>query len=161
MEGSSKDHFLSNFELHKESLRALFAREEAAKQAIRDHLDHTAYSDDEEDESIEPLSTKRIDSIVQLVSSHKSTWPKLRQQYLPSQSCLAPFNIAVNGKDAPTDAKVARLVANLAVDTAYCQAATMSAYGVDLLHSALEGTLVDRGAGKAGEYDLCNNVFHA
>ncbi|KAJ2682738.1 hypothetical protein IWW39_005865 [Coemansia spiralis] len=96
MEGSSKDHFLSDFELHRESLRALFAREETAKQAIRVHLDHTTYSDDEEDESIEALSTKRIDSIVQLVSSHKSTWLKLRQQCLPSQSCLAPFNMAVN-----------------------------------------------------------------
>ncbi|KAJ2886678.1 hypothetical protein H4R27_000467 [Coemansia aciculifera] len=77
---------------------------------------------------VEPLSKKRLDEIIQSIGTSKSTWSDLRQLYPPRQSDFAPL----------TDFD------DLDVDEAYSQAATMAAYGVELLRIALSCPQIDR-----------------
>ncbi|KAJ2840499.1 hypothetical protein FBU31_000364 [Coemansia sp. 'formosensis'] len=78
---------------------------------------------------VEPLSKKRLDEIIQSIGATKSTWSDLRQLYPPRQSDFAP-RIELDDE--------------FDVDEAYSQAATMSAYGVELLRVALGCHQVDR-----------------
>ncbi|KAJ2776038.1 hypothetical protein GGI18_004428, partial [Coemansia linderi] len=71
------------------------------------------YSDD-----VEPLSTKRLDEISQS-NGAKSAWSDLRHLYPPGRSAFAPLSECDD------------------IDEALSQAATMSAYGAELLRIAL------------------------
>ncbi|KAJ2837167.1 hypothetical protein FBU31_001200, partial [Coemansia sp. 'formosensis'] len=90
------------------------------------------------------LTTSRLNEIKRVVSSFKTTWPSLRSQYPPKQSLLAPLSLTDNRRAALDTVGVTELDANLAVDEAYSQAATMSAYGVELLRIALTSSLTNR-----------------
>ncbi|KAJ2074277.1 hypothetical protein GGH13_001430 [Coemansia sp. S155-1] len=81
------------------------------------------------DDDVEPLSKKRLDEIKLSIGATKSTWSDLRQLYPPRQSDFAPL------KEFDDD---------LDVDKAYSQAATMAAYGVELLRIALSCPQIDR-----------------
>ncbi|KAJ2108113.1 hypothetical protein GGI16_001263 [Coemansia sp. S142-1] len=81
------------------------------------------------DDDVEPLSKKRLDEIKLSIGATKSTWSDLRQLYPPRQSDFAPL------KEFDDD---------LDVDEAYSQAATMAAYGVELLRIALSCPQIDR-----------------
>ncbi|KAJ2753028.1 hypothetical protein GGI19_003423 [Coemansia pectinata] len=143
MESALRGDSLANFEHLRENLRALFSRVETAKQVVQAQLDcTTSFAGGNRDGGnggiVEPLLATRIDNIVQSVSSKKSTWADLREQYPPNQSCLAPLGSTISGKDVLANTEVAEL------DAIYCQAATMATYGVELLHFALDGAQVDR-----------------
>ncbi|KAJ2469020.1 hypothetical protein GGI03_000631, partial [Coemansia sp. RSA 2337] len=77
---------------------------------------------------VEPLSKRRLDSIRRDVGDRKSTWANLRQLYPPRQSDFAPL----------------MEIDDLDVDGALSQAATMAAYGSELLRIAFSGTQVNR-----------------
>ncbi|KAJ2255013.1 hypothetical protein GGI13_001837 [Coemansia sp. RSA 455] len=81
------------------------------------------------DDDVEPLSKKRLDEIKLSIGVTKSTWSDLRQLYPPRQSDFAPL------KEFDDD---------LDVDEAYSQAATIAAYGVELLRIALSCPQIDR-----------------
>ncbi|KAJ2067921.1 hypothetical protein GGI13_000654 [Coemansia sp. RSA 455] len=74
------------------------------------------------------LSKKRLNEIRRDITTFKSTWSDLRQLYPPRHSDFAPL------KEFDDD-----------LDGTLSQAATMAAYGVELLHIALSCTPVDRG----------------
>ncbi|KAJ2259361.1 hypothetical protein GGI01_003705 [Coemansia sp. RSA 376] len=73
------------------------------------------------------LSKKRLNEIRRDITTFKSTWSDLRQLYPPRHSDFAPL------KEFDDD-----------LDGTLSQAATMAAYGVELLHIALSCTPVDR-----------------
>ncbi|KAJ2872599.1 hypothetical protein GGH93_003881, partial [Coemansia aciculifera] len=102
-------------------------------------------SDDVEAGEIqESLFKKRLDEIRQDVRASTSTWADLRQQYPPGGSCFEPLNFAVSSWSSIANEDVRGLGDDLDADEAYSQAAAMSAYGVDILSSALNGPTVDR-----------------
>ncbi|KAJ2877492.1 hypothetical protein H4R27_006188, partial [Coemansia aciculifera] len=78
---------------------------------------------------VEPLSKRRLDSIRRDVGDNKSTWADLRQLYPHRLSDFAPLTELDGGID---------------VDGALSQAATMAAYGSELLRIALCSTQVNR-----------------
>ncbi|KAJ2757087.1 hypothetical protein GGI19_000328 [Coemansia pectinata] len=92
----------------------------------------------------EPLFKKRLDEIRQDVRASTSTWADLRRQYPPGGSCFEPLNFAVSSWSSIANEDVRGLGDDLDADEAYSQAAAMSAYGVDILSSALNGPTVDR-----------------
>ncbi|KAJ2871770.1 hypothetical protein GGH93_004558 [Coemansia aciculifera] len=159
MESALRGDSLANFEHLRENLRALFSRVETAKQVVQAQLDCTTSEaggnrDGGNGGIVEPLLATRIDNIVQSVSSKKSTWADLREQYPPNQSCLAPLGSTISGKDVLANTEVAEL------DAIYCQAATMAAYGVELLHFALDDVLTkelgDKGNACRDEQDTAD-----
>ncbi|KAJ2812658.1 hypothetical protein H4S07_001249 [Coemansia furcata] len=117
-------------------------------QAVQDHLDRTTSSDRRSDDTgdafVKPLTTTRLDEIVQDVFSKRSTWAELREQYPPEQSCLAPLNTTLGAKEAVAGTEVTDLDAILMVDSVYRQAAAMAAYGYDILNFSLDGAQVNR-----------------
>ncbi|KAJ2825399.1 hypothetical protein FBU31_003727 [Coemansia sp. 'formosensis'] len=118
-------------------------------QAVQDHLDCTTSSDrrsdDTGDDSVKLLTTRCLDEIVQDVISKRSTWAELCEQYPPEQSCLAPLFITLGAKEAVAGTEVTDLDAILMVDSVYCQAAAMAAYGYEILNFASDGSQVDWG----------------
>ncbi|KAJ2825716.1 hypothetical protein GGI24_003086 [Coemansia furcata] len=149
MDSTTRGRRLAGREHNKEDLCALFARVKASMQAVQDHLDRTTSSDrgsdDTGDDSVKPLTYRRLDEIVQDVISKKSTWAELREQYPPDQSCLAPLNTTLSAKEAVTGTEVTDLDAILVVDSVYRQAAVMAVYGYEILNFSLDGSQVDRG----------------
>ncbi|KAJ2414263.1 hypothetical protein GGI10_002507 [Coemansia sp. RSA 2530] len=121
MEGAMTDHYLAEFKRQQENLHTLFARVEAANQAARTHLCHSASSkslgSDNGDDIVEPLPSTCLDEIAQSVSSKASTWTDLRKQYPPSQSCFAPVSATASSKDATTNMGVAELETYLSTDS--------------------------------------------
>ncbi|KAJ2335999.1 hypothetical protein GGI00_001070, partial [Coemansia sp. RSA 2681] len=91
-----------------------------------------------DDDTVEPLTTKHLDDIIQGVSASKSTWADLRQLYPPRQSGFAPRHSSASipasklGGDSEAD------------DEAYSQAATMAAYGMELLRIAVSRPQINR-----------------
>ncbi|KAJ2057339.1 hypothetical protein GGI08_003656, partial [Coemansia sp. S2] len=85
---------------------------------------------DKDDGTVEPLTNKRLNDVRQEVCAIKTTWADLRQLYPPRQSGFAPL------AEADDD--------NLEIDDAFSQAATMAAYGVELLRIALGNPRVNR-----------------
>ncbi|KAJ2332354.1 hypothetical protein GGH91_006200, partial [Coemansia sp. RSA 2671] len=75
-----------------------------------------------DDDTVEPLASKRLDHVRRIVSAFEATWEDLRQLYPPRQSVFALLT-EVND--------------DLETDFAFSQAATMAAYGVELLRVAL------------------------
>ncbi|KAJ1922835.1 hypothetical protein GGI08_002058 [Coemansia sp. S2] len=98
----------------------------------------------EDEETVEPLSSERIGDIKRDVSAKKSTWATLRKQYPPGKSALAPLSLSDRGRADLAVVGVTDMDTNLAIDEAYSQAATMAAYGVELLSIALSGPEIDR-----------------
>ncbi|KAJ2816006.1 hypothetical protein GGI24_005859, partial [Coemansia furcata] len=94
-------------------------------------------SDIEAGEIQEPLLQTRLDEIRQDVSASKSTWADLRQQYPPEKSCFEPLNFSVSSWSALTSGDATGLGDDVDADEVYSQAATMAAYGVDILCRAL------------------------
>ncbi|KAJ2864939.1 hypothetical protein GGH94_002586 [Coemansia aciculifera] len=84
---------------------------------------------DEDDDAVEPLASRRLDDIRREVCAIKTTWADLRQLYPPKQSGFAPL---------------AEVDDDLEIDDALSQAATMAAYGVELLLIALGNPKVNR-----------------
>ncbi|KAJ2493348.1 hypothetical protein IWW37_000632 [Coemansia sp. RSA 2050] len=74
-----------------------------------------------------------------------STWADLRREYPPTKSCFEPLNFKVSSWSAIASEDVTGLADDLDADEAYSQAATMAAYGADMLSSSLNGPTVDRG----------------
>ncbi|KAJ2688080.1 hypothetical protein IWW39_002498 [Coemansia spiralis] len=100
----------------------------------------TSCSDNEAATNIDEFITKEhLDYIMRDVSTTGESWAELRKQYSPKQSNFAPLNFAARATF--TEAEMNR---NLATDEAYSQAATMSAYGVELLRAALSGPQIHR-----------------
>ncbi|KAJ2910114.1 hypothetical protein GGI21_001196, partial [Coemansia aciculifera] len=84
---------------------------------------------DECDEGIEPLTTQRLDEVLRGIGI-SSSWSDLRQLYPPRQSGFAPLHtIESKAEDG---------------DEAYSQAATMAAYGMELLRVALGSPQINR-----------------
>ncbi|KAJ1924450.1 hypothetical protein LPJ71_000519 [Coemansia sp. S17] len=101
-------------------------------------------SSDEDEETVEPLSRERIGEIKRDVCAKKSTWATLRKQYPPGKSALAPLSLSDRGRADLAVVGVTDMDTNLAIDEAYSQAATMAAYGVELLSIALSSPEIDR-----------------
>ncbi|KAJ2344965.1 hypothetical protein GGH91_002686, partial [Coemansia sp. RSA 2671] len=144
MASAERGYHLANFADLRENMRALFAHVETAQQAVQAHLDRTISPDsitsDISNDVVEPLTVARIDDIVRSFSSKVSTWADLQKQYPPNRSCLVPLSVAVGSGDASTNAGLRKLDPKLEADSAYCQAATMAAYGIELLRLALDGS---------------------
>ncbi|KAJ2109299.1 hypothetical protein GGI16_000787 [Coemansia sp. S142-1] len=92
----------------------------------------------------ETLLQARLEDIRRDVRASKSTWAELRQQYPPGMSCFEPLNFSVSSWSAIANEDVTGLGDDLDADEAYSQAATMAAYGVDILSTALSGPTVNR-----------------
>ncbi|KAJ2872105.1 hypothetical protein H4R27_006682, partial [Coemansia aciculifera] len=92
----------------------------------------------------EALSQTRLDEIRRDVRANTSTWAELRQRYPPEKSCFEPLNFTVSSWSAIANGDVTGLGDDLDADETYSQAATMAAYGVDVLSSALNGPTVDK-----------------
>ncbi|KAJ2743737.1 hypothetical protein GGI20_003525 [Coemansia sp. BCRC 34301] len=90
-------------------------------------------TDQEIDGVIKPLSWARLDRIKRGVSAKASTWDFLRTEYPLSRSSFAPLNIV-------SDQGVLDPDAGAPVDEVYSQAATMAAYGFELLHAVLSSS---------------------
>ncbi|KAJ2742405.1 hypothetical protein GGI20_004507, partial [Coemansia sp. BCRC 34301] len=90
-----------------------------------------------DDNAVEPLNWARLDKIKKSISSKASTWESLRRQYPPSQSFFAPLNLTASKMMATAGAPTSDADASLVVDEVYSQAATMAAYGFELLRIAL------------------------
>ncbi|KAJ2447778.1 hypothetical protein GGF42_005359, partial [Coemansia sp. RSA 2424] len=90
------------------------------------------------DDTIEPLTTKHLDDIIQGVSDSKSTWADLRQLYPPRRSGFAPRHSSAG---IPASKLGGDSEAN---DEAYSQAATMAAYGMELLRIAVSTPQINR-----------------
>ncbi|KAJ2104580.1 hypothetical protein GGI16_002727 [Coemansia sp. S142-1] len=84
------------------------------------------HSRSDDDDSVEPLSDSRLNTIKQGVRAFKSTWADLHEQYPPGQSDFAPLGPSAVG-----------MKSDFVVDEAYSQAATMAAYGVEILQKTL------------------------
>ncbi|KAJ2018735.1 hypothetical protein GGI14_002087 [Coemansia sp. S680] len=84
------------------------------------------HSRSDDDDSVELLSDSRLNTIKQGVRAFKSTWADLHEQYPPGQSDFAPLGPSAVG-----------MKSDFVVDEAYSQAATMAAYGVEILQKTL------------------------
>ncbi|KAJ2061164.1 hypothetical protein GGI17_003274 [Coemansia sp. S146] len=103
------------------------------------------YSSDYDSGEINDLVTKAsLDSIMHEVSTTGSAWAGLREQYSPKQSAFEPLSFNASTWAAFAKAGITRLDDDLAVDEAYSQAATMAAYGVELLRIELSGPYIHR-----------------
>ncbi|KAJ2877026.1 hypothetical protein GGH93_000290 [Coemansia aciculifera] len=94
-------------------------------------------SDDERGEINDLVTKASLDIIMREVSTTGSTWADLREQYSPKQSAFEPLSFNASTWAAFAKAGITGLNSDLAVDEAYSQAVTMTAYGVELLRVAL------------------------
>ncbi|KAJ2830864.1 hypothetical protein FBU31_002417 [Coemansia sp. 'formosensis'] len=150
MDDETLDHILDTVEHLVCNQRALFARMKEAEQAIQTNSStgtETSGTTDVEQETstghigVEPILYTRLDEIQQGVCARKSSWASLRELYPPGESAFAPLSFTVSAWTAITGTG---LDDNLVADEVYSQAATMAAYGVDLLSNAFCGPVVDR-----------------
>ncbi|KAJ2757236.1 hypothetical protein GGI19_000170 [Coemansia pectinata] len=160
MDGETLEHIIDTVEHLVRNQRALFARMKDAEQAIQIQTDNPTGAENSgameveqetdrpahsnEGSAVEPISQTRLDEIKQDVRASKSTWASLRELYPPGESGFAPLSFTASTWTAITSAGATGLDDNLVADEVYSQAATMAAYGVELLGNALHSTVVDR-----------------
>ncbi|KAJ2062298.1 hypothetical protein GGI17_002536 [Coemansia sp. S146] len=101
-------------------------------------------SDDGLDDIDEPVTKASLDVIMCEVSTIGSTWADLRKQYSPKQPAFEPLSFNTITWAAFAKAGTTGLDNDIVVDEAYSQAATMVAYGVELLRVALSGPEIHR-----------------
>ncbi|KAJ2068851.1 hypothetical protein GGI08_000657 [Coemansia sp. S2] len=148
MDDETLEHIIDTVEHLVRNQRALFARMKNAEQAIQTRTDSPTGAENnramevEQDNFVEPISQSRLDEIKQNVCAKKSTWANLHELYPPKDSDFAPLSFIASTWTAITSAS--GLDDNLVADEVYSQAATMSAYGVELLGNALRSPVVDR-----------------
>ncbi|KAJ2893450.1 hypothetical protein IWW38_002858, partial [Coemansia aciculifera] len=112
------------------------ALEQSTQQTLLNARSSTSFSEctaiaatDECDEGVEPLTTQRLDEILRGIGISTLSWSDLRQLYPPRQSGFAPLHSSESMADD---------------DEAYSQAATMAAYGMELLRVALGTPQINR-----------------
>ncbi|KAJ2816820.1 hypothetical protein FBU31_006445, partial [Coemansia sp. 'formosensis'] len=102
-------------------------------------------SSSNEGNKVDKLVTKaRLDDIMRDVRTTGLAWADLREQYSPKHSAFAPLNFAASTWATYIKAGITELDSDLATDEIYSQAATMAAYGVELLRIALSGSQIHR-----------------
>ncbi|KAJ2332015.1 hypothetical protein GGI00_002988, partial [Coemansia sp. RSA 2681] len=119
-------------------LACVVAPKRAAQARASLEADETASNSDDNDNAVEPLTLTRLNEIKRNVAAKASTWSDLRRQYPPQQSDFAPLSLTAKGNagnNVPLGA--------IAADDVFSQAATMAAYGIELLHVAIDRPKVD------------------
>ncbi|KAJ1906321.1 hypothetical protein GGI09_000483 [Coemansia sp. S100] len=172
MDGEEVEQIFNTVEKLVASHRAfstLFARVEATEKAIQDlrsrstcteggnaaHVRHDHEepalngcgkngTDDNTRDIVKSITSKRLNEIGLSVSPKKSTWADLRKRYSPKGSIYSPKRLTTSKKATNTNTQASEMDNKLAVDEAYSQVATMTAYGVELLRIALSSAQVDR-----------------
>ncbi|KAJ2332036.1 hypothetical protein GGH91_006271, partial [Coemansia sp. RSA 2671] len=76
-------------------------------------------------------------NIKQEAHAYKSTWPELRSRYPHNNSDFAPLGLSSKDRAGTAALGVAHTSSLLQVNEAYSQAATMAAYGLELIATAL------------------------
>ncbi|KAJ2688989.1 hypothetical protein IWW39_001793 [Coemansia spiralis] len=164
MDREEADQIIDSVEkllISNRALCSLFARvdaQDAAIQDLRSHLtsareptecvvrgsEELAQTNEASRDIKKSITAKRLNDLRLEVGAKKSTWADLRKQFSPKGTVFAPKKLITSSRPTSTCAPASEMDAKLAVDEVYSQAATMTAYGVEVLRVALSGPQVDR-----------------
>ncbi|KAJ2584871.1 hypothetical protein GGH95_000031 [Coemansia sp. RSA 1836] len=120
-------------------LACVVAPKRAAQARASSEADETASNSNDNDNAVEPLTHTRLNEIKRSVAAKASIWSDLRRQYPPQQSEFAPLSLT-----ARSNAGNNVTLGAIAADDVFSQAATMAAYGIELLHVAIDSPKVDK-----------------